>query len=225
MAERLTDRVVKSLTRPLTGNRITYDTDVPGFGARITAAGAVSFVLNYRRKADGRERRATIGQFPAWGVAAARQRAAELRRAVDSGADPVGEHTAERGAPTVTDLCARFETEHLPKLRPSTQTMYRGIIANEVLPALGAMKVATVEYEHIDRLLSRISRRAPYMANRVFAFLSKAFALAIKWRWRPDNSRISPGIHASPAPRSPPSSFRSRSASGWSPLSRCSSTC
>jgi integrase len=187
MAERLTDRVVKSLTRPLTGNRITYDDQVPGFGARITAAGAVSFVLNYRRKGDGRERRHTIGAFPAWGVAAARQRAAELRRAVDSGGDPVGELAAERGAPTVADLCERFTAEHLPKLRPSTATMYRNMIAGEILPALGAMKVAAVEYEHIDRLLSKISKRAPYMANRVQALLSKAFALAIKWKWRTDN--------------------------------------
>jgi integrase len=187
MAERLTDRIVKALTRPLTGNRITYDDQVPGFGARITAAGAVSFVLNYRRKGDGRERRATIGPFPAWSVAAARQRAAELKRAVDNGGDPIGELAAERGAPTVADLCARFEAEHLPKLRPSTQTMYRNIVKNEIGPALGTMKVAAVEYEHIDRLLSRISRRAPYMANRVLAFLSKAFALSIKWRWRTDN--------------------------------------
>jgi integrase len=187
MAERLTDKLVRSLERPAKGNRITYDTDVAGFGARVTAAGAISFVLNYRRKADGRERRYTIGQFPAWSVAAARQRAAELRRAVDSGDDPVGEVAAERGAPTVADLCARFESEHLPKLRPSTQTMYRAFIANEVLPALGTVKVAAVEYEHIDRLLSRISKRAPYLANRVHALLSKAFALAIKWKWRVDN--------------------------------------
>ncbi len=187
MAERLTDRVVKALTPPATGNRITYDHQVPGFGARVTAAGAISFVLNYRRKADGRERRATIGPYPAWGVAAARQRAAELRRTVDNGGDPVGARVAERGAPTVAVLCTRFELEHFPRLRPSTQTMYRALIANEVLPALGAMKVAAVEYEDIDRLLRGISRRAPYLANRVLALLSKAFALAIKWRWRADN--------------------------------------
>ena len=187
MAERLTDKTVKSLPAPARGNVIAYDSEVKGFGARITAAGAVSFVLNYRRKADGRERRTTIGAFPAWGVAAARQRAAELRRTVDNGGDPVGELAAERGAPTVADLCKRFEAEHLPKLRPSTQSMYRAMAKNEIVPTLGTMKVATVQYEHIDRLLSRISKRAPYLANRVLALLSKAFALAIKWGWRADN--------------------------------------
>jgi len=186
MSERLTDRNVKALVAPARGNRIAYDTEVPGFGARITAAGAVAFVLNYRCKGDGRERRTTIGAFPAWSVVAARQRAAELRRIIDSGGDPVGELATERGAPTVADLCARFETDHLPKLRPSTRSMYRAMIKTELLPALGAMKVSAVEYEHIDRLHAQITRRAPYMANRVITLLSKLFALARLWKMRKD---------------------------------------
>ena len=53
---KLTDKIVRTLPVPDKGNRITYDTDVLGFGARVTAAGAIAFVLNYRRKSDGRER-------------------------------------------------------------------------------------------------------------------------------------------------------------------------
>ena|SRR5262245_2201774 len=87
MAERLTDRLVRTLEPPPTtngrgNNRITYDASVPGFGARITSAGAVSFVLNYRRRADGLERRYTIGTFPAWSVTAAREEAKRLKQAL-----------------------------------------------------------------------------------------------------------------------------------------------
>src|SRR6266566_7813907 len=89
--------------------------------------------------------------------------------------------------PTVADLCARFEVEHLPKLRPSTERYYRAIVRNEIEPALGAMKVASVEYENIDRLHARITKRAPYMSNRVLAVLSKMFALAVRWKMRPDS--------------------------------------
>jgi integrase len=188
MAQRLTDRNVKALPAPASGNRITYDSEVSGFGARITAAGAIGFVLNYRRKADGLERRTTIGTFPAWSVVAARRRAAELRRAVDSGADPVGELAAERGAPTVATLCERFEIEHLPKLRPTTRRIYSAMIKAELLPALGAMKVGAVEYAHIDRLHAKITGRGhPYMANRVVTLLSKLFALAKLWGMRKDS--------------------------------------
>ena len=55
MAQKLTDRLVRSLPSPPSSNRITYDTEITGFGVRTTAAGAKAFVLNYR--VSGRERR------------------------------------------------------------------------------------------------------------------------------------------------------------------------
>ena len=187
MAQRLTDKVVRSLERPPAGNRIAYDTDTKGFGARITAAGAIAFILNYRRRSDGQERRYTIGSAADWSVAAAREKAKELKRHIDNGGDPVGEHVAERGAPTVADLCARFLEEHAAKQRPKTQIDYRSMIRNDILPPLGKMKVAAVAFEHIERLHARITRRAPTRANRTFALANKMFNLAVRWRMRPDN--------------------------------------
>ena len=153
-------------------------------GHEFTSAGAVSFVLNYRRKADGLERRFTIGTFPAWSATAAREEAKRLKREVDGGGDPVGKFKAEREAPTVASLCLRFEAEHLPRLRPSTAQMYRGLIKNEVVPTLGRTKVAAVEFTDIDRLHRNLSRRAPYLANRLLALLSKMFSLAVLWNMR-----------------------------------------
>jgi len=189
MAERITDKLVRALQPPPAtngrgNNRITYDDNVPGFGARITSAGTVSFVLNYRRKDDGLERRFTIGTFPAWSVTAAREEAKRLKREVDGGGDPIGKFRAEREAPTVAGLCARFEAEHLPRLRPATAQMYRGLIRNEIVPALGRMKVAAVEFADIDRLHRAVSQRAPYLANRLLALQSKMFALSVLWKMR-----------------------------------------
>jgi integrase len=186
MATKLTDKIVKTLLPPAKGNRITYDSELAGFGARITAAGAISFVLNYRRKADGVERRATIGAFPAWSTATARERAKELRRDVDGGGDPVGEQQADRGAPTVAELCDRFVEEHVSKKRASTQRDYKAIVA-EIRAAIGRMRVAAADFEHIDKLHREITKRAPYRANRTLAVASKMFTLAIRWRWRTDN--------------------------------------
>jgi integrase len=187
VAERLTDRLVRSLVPPEKGNKITYDNEVRGFGVRITAGGAVAFILNYRRRSDLLERRYTIGSYPDWGVAAARERAKELKRHVDGGGDPVGEHVAERAAPTVADLRERFVEEHVSKQRPHTQRDYRAIIRDDVLPALGKLKVASVDFEHAERLHHKVTLRAPIRANRVLAVLSKMFSLAVRWRMRPDN--------------------------------------
>lgn len=184
---RLIDKIVRQLPAPATGNRVTYDTAVKGFGCRVTAAGGRAFILNYRRKADGRERRYTIGSFPDWSTAPAREEAKRLKREVDGGGDPVGAQQESRGAATVADLADRFLREYVPRKRPSTQRDYRQQIAVDILPAIGAMKVAAVSFADIDDLHRKISKRAPVHANRVVALASRMFGMATRWGWRADN--------------------------------------
>jgi hypothetical protein len=81
MGRRLSDQLVRELTVPENGNRVYYDAPskrgndwTPGFGVRVTSAGARSFVLNYRTK-GGIERRTTIGRYPTWTLLAAREEA------------------------------------------------------------------------------------------------------------------------------------------------------
>ena len=105
-----------------------YDADVSGFGIRITPGGSRSFILNYRTRA-GRERRYTIGGFPAWTTAAARKFAAEMKARIRLGHDPLGELEAERGAPTIAMACRPVGgAEYLDRLRPATAEMYRLLI-------------------------------------------------------------------------------------------------
>jgi integrase len=184
---RLTDIVIKRLPAPERGNKVTYDEAVKGFGCRVTAAGTRAFVLTYRRKVDGKQRRITIGSFPDWSTTAAREEAKRLKRGVDGGADPIGEQEESRAAATMADLCARFTQEYLPRKRPSTQRDYRQQIAIDILPTIGGMKVAAVGYADIDALHRKIGARAPTHANRVLALLSRMFSLAIRWGLRTDN--------------------------------------
>ncbi|MBZ9760656.1 site-specific integrase [Mesorhizobium sp. CA8] len=186
MSLKLTDTIVDKLPLPSAGNKITYDDDVKGFGVRVTAAGARSFILNYRTR-SGLERRYTIGSRPDWKTGPAREEAKNLKKQIDVGADPMGAVAAARDAKTVADLCDRFEKEHLTKKRDSTARDYKALIKNHILPALKNKKVAEVEFTDIDGLHRKISKTAPYLANRTIAVLSKMFGLAIKWRWRTDN--------------------------------------
>jgi len=200
--QRLDDKLVRKLTPPASGSRITYDGDVTGFGARITVAGARAFVLNYRTRA-GRERRYTIGEFPAWSTVAARQFAGDLKTQIKQGHDPLQVLEEERAAPTIDRLCNRFTEERIPKLRPATADLYRLLIdgpktrpmrgeprkaAFEGLRrAWGKRRVAEITASDVDEIHGRVSRSAPYTANRLAALLSRLFNLAIKWGWRPDN--------------------------------------
>ena len=184
---RLTDASVKRLPTPKTGNRITYDNLVTGFGARVTAAGHRAFVLTYYPRGRG-QRRYTIGTFPDWSVTGAREEARKLKRMIDAGGDPLADIEAERGAATVETLIARFVEEHLPRKRERTKGDYLRMIDLHIRPALGQMKVAAVSWSDIDALHRRITKSgSPVAANRVIAVVSKLFALAIRWHMRPDN--------------------------------------
>jgi integrase len=185
MATKLTDRTVRALVPPASGNRIEYDTEVKGFGARITAAGAISFILNYR--AGGRERRITIGSHPDWSVTAAREKAKELKRRVDDGGDPMGDRHAERGAPTVADLAARYLQEHATRKRANSAEGDAILLRQHVVSKLGPLRVAAVRRSEVEALHREVTKTTPIRANRMLALLSKMFSLSIAWDMRPDN--------------------------------------
>jgi integrase len=190
----LTESQARKIEAP-TGkpNRIVWDSDgegkgsaVPGFGLRVSRAGNKSFILDYR--ISGRKRRYTIGRFDdgTWTVKAARERAGKLRQQVDNGIDPLAAERAARGAPTLRDLWARFEAEHLTKRRESTRKAYRSLW-KAYGGKLAARKVAELESHEIESQHARIAAKTPYRANRWLAMLSKMFSLAVRWKWRSDN--------------------------------------
>lgn len=194
MATRLTDRIVRTLPPPEKGNRITYDTEVRGFGARITAGGSISFILNYR--AGHRERRYTIGAYPDWSVAAAREQAKRLKRQVSLGFDPMGDRHEDRTAATVKELAERYFQEHAVHKVERAQKDDRSMIEKLILPELGAIKVKDVRYDDIDRLHRAVSGTKPIRANRMAQLLSKMFKLAVRWGYRPDSPVV--GVRKNP---------------------------
>lgn len=189
MVQKLSDTFIKGdkFKAPAKGNKIEYDTEVRGFGCRITAAGAKSFVLNYRTR-SGLERRYTIGRFPEWTTSAAREEAKRLKGEIRvNGLDPAGVLKAERSAPTMTDLAERYLEEHASRKRTKAddERIFKSFILK---PPLAQKKVAEITFTDMDGLHRRITKNGtPYRANRVIATLSKAFTLSIRWGWRGDN--------------------------------------
>jgi integrase len=177
--QKLTDKAVRALPVPNKGQRIYWDSEAPGLGIRITPGGTRSFILDYR--ANGRQRRYTIGAFPDWTVSEARDEARKLRRDIDLGDDPMGNRHTEREAPTVAALAQRYITDHLPRKRPGSQANDRAMLEQLILPKLAKRKLSAVTHADIEALHREVSKRAPYRANRMAALLSKMFNLAVKW--------------------------------------------
>jgi integrase len=174
----LTDALVAALTPPTEGNRLRWDTKVRGLGIRITT-GSRAFIFNYRN-AQRRERRITIGSPPEWNVAQARRKAAELRRQVDGGADPLAEREAARDILSLRTVAVRFEQEHVGKLRRETQRQYRGSLKLHVPASLMGRPITDITRGDLTKLHTQLAVSVPFAANRTISVLSSLFSFAIE---------------------------------------------
>jgi len=182
---KLTQRTLLALKPPSAGNRIEYDEEIPGFGARITSNGVLSFILNYR--VQGRERRYTIGRYPDLTVLAARERAIQLRGKILDGIDPLQQRIDAHTEPTMDDLAKDFLDRYAKAhKRASSIRNDRQMLDNIVLPKLGSIRVRALSRREVETLHHSL-KATPYRANRVLSLLSKMFSLAIEWEWRADN--------------------------------------
>src|SRR5262249_27678755 len=155
-----------------------------GFGLRIGAT-RKSWVLNYVT-AGGRERRFTIGTFPAWPVAEARKQAAALRREIDTGGDPLGERKAERKAPEFGALLDDY-LDHARATKRSWRSD-RGIIEGYLRPRWEHRKAHSIERRELRELHREITRAGKETrANRVLAIASSIFAYAVEAELIADN--------------------------------------
>ncbi len=204
MSERLTDRLVKKLAPPEKGNRIAYDGETPGFGCRVTAKGMKTFILNYH--AAGRERRASIGQYPTWSVQAAREEAKRLRRDVDRGLDPLASKSEASQAPTVIGLWLEYQDRHLHKLAPRSQKDIRQMWCRYILPELKHRTLADLHARDIDDLHRKVSVVGKIRANRVVENFRSVLNLAVKW----DQLAKNPADGFSHNPEEPRSTYLTR---------------
>jgi integrase len=170
---------------PKNGSRIEWDSEIKGFGARITAAGVVSFVLNYRFA--GMQRGYAIGRWPEMTASAARDEAMTLKNGIRQGVDPQEEKTALANEPTLGDLASEYlASDAEAKKRPATQHNDRGYTERFLLPMLGKRRLSAIGERDIEALHASL-KATPYQANRVLALLSSMFNYAIKRKWRTDN--------------------------------------
>jgi Arm DNA-binding domain len=107
---KLGKRTVDSL--PQVAQRTTfYDTELTGFGLRVSPSGARSWIIECRPGSSGRgvaTRRMAIGTTKTLTPDQARAQAESLLANVKLGADPAGAKTALRQADSVAEILVAF---------------------------------------------------------------------------------------------------------------------
>ena len=176
---------------------VIWDTEVPGFGLKVTPAGRRAYFLYYRTQ-DGQQRRPSIGTHGSVKPQAARAIARSWRAAVVMGFDPSQSRLEQRAASTVGELCERYLSEHADrKKKASSVRNDRRLINAHIKPAIGIKKVTAVTRSDVASLHHAL-RETPYEANRLLALASKMFKLAERWGLRPDGSNPATNIDRYP---------------------------
>ncbi len=186
---KLTKRAVDAL-KPAEARFVAWDSEISGFGLRVSPTGRKSYVFRYRASGgrSGRSREPVIGVHGAITPDQAREIARSWAALVAAGGDPAADRESLRKAPTVSDLMDRYFSDHAERNnKPSTVRNAQNLAKNFIRPSLGRIKVRDVTRADISKLHGSL-RPTPYQANRALALLSKAFSLAEVWGLRPDSS-------------------------------------
>ena len=105
---------------------------------------------------------------------------------VAHGEDPSAAKQQEADLFTLHDLARDYIERHGPKKRSSSLGNDKTLLKNDILPALGTLKVLHITRRDIETIHLRLEKY-PYKANRTLALLSKMFSLAVSWGWRSYN--------------------------------------
>src|SRR5262245_54724560 len=156
MRVKITKRHVDA-TQPRERDTFLWDTDVKGFGLKVTPNGRKVYVLQYRMAGRGTPmRRYTIGAHGIFTPEQARKEAearrGEIRKGIDPGMAKRKALADQLAAITVKGLCERY-LENPPPKKASTLAVDRGRIARHIIPLLGGKVVRDIMPADVRRFM------------------------------------------------------------------------
>ena len=193
---KITKRNVDAAPVPEKGDAYFWDTELRGFGLRVTPRGVRSYVLQYRLPSRP-ARRLTIGVHGSpWTPDKARDRAAELLMDVKRGDDPV--HAANKRTRAAVELeftkyVDTFTEGYLKAQWRDTWADAKRQLELHVVPHLKGRPLPEIEKHELAKVIQRLRDR-PALARNTHATLRRMF------RWAVDQGDL---LH-SPMPAAPP---------------------
>lgn len=182
----LTERTLKEI-RPKAGRTfVVWDTDLTGFGVRVSGGGAKTFVFVYRTL-GGRQRWKTLGRAGEVALEQARRLAKVDTGIVAGRQDPLKQTDDARGALTLATVAERWMTDHIsPGRKAKTAAGYQQALDGHIIPMLGNIPMADIGQADAIRLHESL-RSTPTQANRVLRALSSLLTWSMRGngRYRP----------------------------------------
>jgi integrase len=170
---------------PGSADRFLWDTDLSGFGLKVTPAGGRVYVVQYR--AARRLRRYTIGRHGSpWTPEAARREAARLLGIIARGDDPAQAKEAAKAEPNFAAFAERYMADHAAlHKKPSTVKDQRSLLRCHLVPAFGRLRLSAITPQLIERLQRKMAA-TPRRANYARDVLAAMFTRAAEWELVPE---------------------------------------
>ena len=179
--KKLTAASVERIKPPSTGRVEYFDATVPALGLRVSARGVKSWV--YLGRVNGKQRRVTLGRWPAMNLKEARKAAGEAAEAMREGHDLTAEKRAavtKQSKPdrdlvevVIVDWFKRDQARNRAKAEVTR------MVNKDVLPFWRGRHVQEITRRDAIEVIDRVvDRGAPIMARNLHAHLHRMFRWA-----------------------------------------------
>jgi integrase len=181
----LTDHHIRKLQPSSTPNDIR-DGELRGLVLTLLPSGKRQWCVRYR--AQGKQRRLVLGNYPVLTIAAARKAARNAMSDIDAGKDIAAERTAAKAirTDTVEALAREYLKLHAWK-RKRTAAEDERVLTVYVLPCWQERSVRDITRRDVRELVESMAERAPIMANRTLEIIRKMFNFGIGRDWLDGN--------------------------------------
>jgi integrase len=170
----LTVASVARVKPPKTGQADYFDQGFPGLALRVSYGGARAWVFFYRL--HGKQRRMSLGRFPAMSLIEAREAWRAARLAVSQGESPT--HIRPATADSFAAIAAEWLDRDQAKNRSAAEV--RRAIEHDVMPKWTDRPIDTIARRDVLELIDGVADRgAVTMARRLHAHLHRLFKWAV----------------------------------------------
>lgn len=190
---KVSKRTVDAMEAPAEGKRTwLWDDQVRGFGVVMSASGRKVYVVQYRVGGKSNTaKRLTIGTHGSpWTPDAARERALEMLRVVETGIDPA---MAEQLAAETEEAAARarrefgfgafadrFIEKHVIAGQLRSRKDIEGTFDRDLRPWFGEQLVTEITNKDVKKMLAHVGERSRSAGNKAYKWLSRMYTWGIQ---------------------------------------------
>ncbi|MBN9066823.1 MAG: site-specific integrase [Rhizobiales bacterium] len=183
---KITAETVAEAMRAATPNKTKFyfDDDLAGFGFYRTPGGTGTWFAEFRPVAGGSKKRLKLGRVGTLKANEAREAARTAIANAALGRDLAKNRADERASGTVKELVEAYIAGK--GMKESTRAFYKITLVKHVEPHMGATKAVALGRVDVQRAHDKMSKEAPYSANRAMALLSAAYGWGAKRGYVPE---------------------------------------